>query len=51
MAWPIAKLIEKPCRICGTIMECTPRREVCSKCRKEYESRGAKSRRMKRTKY
>jgi len=37
MAWPIAKLIEKPCTICGEIMECTPKREICSVCRREME--------------
>ena len=31
------KLIEKPCRECGKPMECTPRREVCSVCRREKE--------------
>jgi hypothetical protein len=32
-----APRIEKPCRVCGEIMYCTPRREVCSKCRREKE--------------
>lgn len=35
--WPESKLVEKPCRDCGEIMECTPKREVCSKCRRKVE--------------
>jgi len=32
-----APRIEKLCRVCGEIMYCTPRREVCSKCRRIAE--------------
>lgn len=32
--------IDKLCRVCGKIMWCTPRREVCSKCRREVERDG-----------
>ena len=32
-----APRIEKPCRECGKPMECTPKREVCSVCRREKE--------------
>jgi len=32
-----APRIEKPCRDCGAMMYCTPRREVCSKCRRIAE--------------
>jgi uncharacterized OB-fold protein len=42
--WPAAKLIKKPCRVCGDIMECTPRREVCSKCRQKAEKTGKQKR-------
>lgn len=35
--WPEAKQIIKPCEVCGETMECTPRREVCSVCRRERE--------------
>lgn len=31
------KLMIKPCRECGKPMECTPKREVCSVCRREKE--------------
>lgn len=31
------KLMIKPCRECGKPMECTPKREVCSVCRRERE--------------
>jgi hypothetical protein len=42
-----APRIEKPCRVCGEIMYCTPRREVCSKCRRIAE-RDAKRMRDKK---
>ena len=32
-----APRIEKPCRVCGKPMECTPKRTVCSVCRREKE--------------
>jgi hypothetical protein len=32
-----APLTIKPCRECGKPMECTPKREVCSVCRREKE--------------
>ena len=32
------KLVNKPCRECGKPMECTPKREVCSVCRREREN-------------
>ncbi len=32
-----APRIEKPCRVCGDPMYCTPKREVCSVCRRERE--------------
>lgn len=35
--WPEAKLIEKPCKVCGDPMYCTPSREICHKCRKQIE--------------
>ena len=39
-----APRIEKPCRVCGEIMYCTPRREVCSKCRRIAEREGKRMR-------
>jgi hypothetical protein len=39
-----APRIEKPCRVCGEIMYCTPRREVCSKCRRIAERDGKRMR-------
>jgi hypothetical protein len=39
-----APRIEKPCRVCGDIMYCTPRREVCSKCRRIAERDGKRMR-------
>jgi len=39
-----APRIEKPCRVCGDIMYCTPRREVCSKCRRAKERDGKRER-------
>jgi hypothetical protein len=39
-----APRIEKPCEVCGDIMYCTPRREVCSKCRRAKERDGKRMR-------
>lgn len=39
-----APRIEKPCRVCGDPMYCTPRREVCSKCRRIKERDGKRMR-------
>ena len=33
----IAPLILKNCVKCGVEMECTPKREICSVCRREME--------------
>lgn len=47
-AWPDAPRVEKPCRDCGEMMFCTPKREVCSKCRRKKE-RAEKSRKRNET--
>jgi len=39
-----APRVERPCRVCGDIMYCTPRREVCSKCRRAKERDGKRMR-------
>jgi len=31
------KLVQRNCIYCGKPMECTPKREVCSVCRREKE--------------
>jgi len=47
--WPESPQIEKPCRICGKMMECTKWREICSPCRKEKEKENKRLRRLKKS--
>lgn len=37
-AWPLAKLVKKPCERCSAMMECTASRKVCSACRRIAEA-------------
>lgn len=51
MTWPTHPMVQKPCEVCGEIMECTPSRKVCTKCRrKRTAKRNAERRQQARKK-
>lgn len=47
MTWPTHPMVQKPCEVCGDMMECTPMRKVCTKCRRKREAENKRQRREK----
>lgn len=48
MTWPTHPMVQKPCEVCGEIMECTQSRKVCTKCRRKREDKATAKRNAER---